>query len=433
VSWKEVIPRPVPDAENGAKLYLQAADIIKAREANRGAGYDSKDWRDAAKMAVVAKYVAEDADALALMKEAAGRPYAWFNLNWSDPPATLFPHLAKMRNLARFVGSAAIVASERGDQAEALDDLRVGFTMSRHVCPEPTLIDQLVCYAMDAIMVSAAEMVIGKGPLPEDKARALNEELGRVDYMAGMEKAMQMERCFGIYMFDQVRRHPKFIEQTVSPDIAQEVEVRWRLWAYAYLLRPLAYADERVYLEHMDRSAAMVGASWRETAGGPTVVPHEKDNMPRWAVLSGVLTPMFSRASARRDQAMAMRALVGAAMGVEMYKQKTGKYPAGLAEVREVGWKVGEDPFSGKELVYKVVGPTYLLYSIGPDLKDDGGKPGLWQMVEWGLQAPPQIRGGPPGTGRGGSVDNLAGVAGRDAGDLVWMGTWEAVQKARGG
>jgi hypothetical protein len=144
VSWKEVIPRPVPDAENGAKLYLQAADIIKAREANRGAGYDSKDWRDAAKMAVVAKYVAEDADALALMKEAAGRPYAWFNLNWSDPPATLFPHLAKMRNLARFVGSAAIVASERGDQAEALDDLRVGFTMSRHVCPEPTLIDQLV-------------------------------------------------------------------------------------------------------------------------------------------------------------------------------------------------------------------------------------------------------------------------------------------------
>jgi hypothetical protein len=100
-------------------------------------------------MAVVAKYVAEDADALALVKEAAARPQCWFNLDWSNPPATIFPHLAKIRNLARFVGSAAVVASMQGDMAEALDDLRVGFTMSRHVCPDADRPASVLCDGRD--------------------------------------------------------------------------------------------------------------------------------------------------------------------------------------------------------------------------------------------------------------------------------------------
>ncbi len=153
ISWKEVVPKPVPDAENAAKLYLQAVALIKQRDeankkttpagAERVERYDSKDWKDPARMAVVARYVAEDADALAVVREATARPYCWFDLDWSSPPQTLFPHLARMRDLVRFVGSAAVVASMQGRQGEALDDLRMMFVMGRHVSPEPTLIDRL--------------------------------------------------------------------------------------------------------------------------------------------------------------------------------------------------------------------------------------------------------------------------------------------------
>jgi hypothetical protein len=186
-SWKDLIPKPVPDAENAAPLYLQAAGLIKAVDEAlatatppggepRVERYDTSDWHNPARMAVVAKYVAEDADVMALVKEAAARPQCWFSLDWSDPPTMKVPHLAKMRNLARFVGCSAVVAGMQGKQAEALDDLRVGFVMSRHVCPEPTLIDQLVCYGMDSGMEQAAERVIGHGSMPEDQALALAEE-----------------------------------------------------------------------------------------------------------------------------------------------------------------------------------------------------------------------------------------------------------------
>jgi hypothetical protein len=50
-------------------------------------------------------------------------------------------------------------------------------------------------------------------------------------------------------------------------------------------------------------------------------------------------------------------------------------YPGSLADLRRVvGWPLPEDPFSGKPFVYRRKDSTYLLYSIGPDLKDDGGR-----------------------------------------------------------
>jgi len=38
-----------------------------------------------------------------------------------------------------------------------------------------------------------------------------------------------------------------------------------------------------------------------------------------------------------------------------------------------LGWKLPQDPFSGKDFVYKRQGKGFLLYSIGENLKDDGG------------------------------------------------------------
>ncbi len=112
----------------------------------------------------------------------------------------------------------------------------------------------------------------------------------------------------------------------------------------------------------------------------------------------------------RRDEAIARRALVGAALGMELYKQKMGRYPATLEDVRKsIGWKVAPDPFSGEALVYKVSGATYLLYSIGMDLRDDGGTP-TWDD----LQAAGEAKGKRPP------------AAEAQRGDIVWMGTWKA-------
>lgn len=63
-------------------------------------------------------------------------------------------------------------------------------------------------------------------------------------------------------------------------------------------------------------------------------------------------------------------------MTVAAYKDRLGNYPGTLAEASgRIGWRIPDDPFSGKSLIYKRQVQGCILYSIGPNLKDDGGTP----------------------------------------------------------
>jgi hypothetical protein len=65
-------------------------------------------------------------------------------------------------------------------------------------------------------------------------------------------------------------------------------------------------------------------------------------------------------------------------VGLESYRQHNGRYPASLEQLRATGWDVPKDRFTEEEFIYKRRGATFLLYSIGPNLQDEGGQPGVW-------------------------------------------------------
>ena len=69
------------------------------------------------------------------------------------------------------------------------------------------------------------------------------------------------------------------------------------------------------------------------------------------------------------------------------YRQDKNLYPKNLEELVTADYmkKLPMDCFSNKPLVYKKADDNFLLYSYGPDCKDDGGKPayndkGRYQM-----------------------------------------------------
>ncbi|NLE61217.1 MAG: hypothetical protein GX616_22945 [Planctomycetes bacterium] len=65
---------------------------------------------------------------------------------------------------------------------------------------------------------------------------------------------------------------------------------------------------------------------------------------------------------------------VKAMMALERCRAANGSYPDTLAGAQGFGCRFGDDPFSGKAFVYRRQGDGYVLYSIGDDLKDNGGK-----------------------------------------------------------
>jgi hypothetical protein len=63
-------------------------------------------------------------------------------------------------------------------------------------------------------------------------------------------------------------------------------------------------------------------------------------------------------------------------VALELFRRRRGVYPASMAElVPEFFEDVPSDPFSSAPMIYRRATNSYLLYSIGPNEKDDGGAP----------------------------------------------------------
>jgi hypothetical protein len=61
------------------------------------------------------------------------------------------------------------------------------------------------------------------------------------------------------------------------------------------------------------------------------------------------------------------------ALDLVAWKQAHGKYPAALAELPNAD-KLPRDPFNEKPFGYRLTDEGFMLWSVGPDGKDDGGK-----------------------------------------------------------
>jgi hypothetical protein len=116
--------------------------------------------------------------------------------------------------------------------------------------------------------------------------------------------------------------------------------------------------------------------------------------------------------AARRKQTQ-MRCLM-VLLAVERYRREKGAWPATLADLTPKLLKaVPLDPYDGKPIRYKKLADGVIVYSVGPDGKDDGGilnrdnpiKPGtdlglqLWDVPQRRQPAKviPKAPAGPPG------------------------------------
>jgi hypothetical protein len=82
------------------------------------------------------------------------------------------------------------------------------------------------------------------------------------------------------------------------------------------------------------------------------------------------------QAALRCERALAIGNAMQVALALKAYHAKHRVYPERLDALRQYpGWKLPEDPFSGKDFGYRRHGLGFVLYSWGDDLDDDKGRP----------------------------------------------------------
>jgi hypothetical protein len=392
-TWAEVIPPPIPDDQNAAVVYDKAFAHLRPDYAFREQALLQRYLRYhvQAPAAVqrkamegdVGRILAVNAQALALLRQAAGRPECRFESAWHCPPP--LPdgpdERHRLDRLSDLLCAQAMLRADRGDAPGALEALRVNLAIAKHQESHP--FPRGVVYAHDAVERSLAPLhrVLEVTSPDREGCTALDRALRRLDLASAQTCQVMNLRAAALDNLRAARdaRAVQIVPVLHYPLAATRVMQTLHLPHRDGLYAPYAAVapwDEAAFLAFWDKCIALQGKPWRE-AGKEWLALYREP--PQWALLAQMSESLGANPLSR-DLALANSGLMRIALGVHAYRGQCRRYPGSLAELRRtLGRALPTDPFSGKDFVYRREPRGYLLYSVGLDLKDDGGVG--WRMV----------------------------------------------------
>lgn len=379
VSSAELAGPKIPDNENAALIYLQAFKPISNSEADNdlytAKGFisreklekDPKLWQKA--RPIVDRY----RGALVLAEKASTHPKCRFPAKWKDWNAEL-PHYHKLRNLVRLISINSLLEARAGKIDEAMRSVELGFKVGESIKDDPLIISQLVRFACLSMTSRSLQEFLRYNDLNESQAKRLFTVLDGIDLSDSITEALRGERAMGISFFNIERYNPLAIDETAGDSNNAEKKANKKYFRPSILWITWTYADEAYYLKTMHNMVENSKSSYRIIQERHLDTGNMTD-IPRYALMSTILLPVFSRASSKRDREIAEIRGDQIMLALQAYKDRYGSYPRDLTELRaKLGWTLKADPFSGKDFIYKKQDRGFILYSIGENLKDDGAK-----------------------------------------------------------
>jgi hypothetical protein len=421
-----ILPPPVPPEENGADTLRQVAALLDTNTTLLKTNYDipamkmvapgkamigwqqpdvravdaTNSWQD------VGAAIAQNTNIFALLHQIMSKPDFDFQIQYSRGTEGLDfskMDLAQSKEAAQWLSAAAVYRLHDGDQAKAVDDVRAMLAVTQALRDQRFVISELVRIAIAHIAEGATWEILQAPAVTDAQLAQLQNDWVNLDFIRSGENALAMERIGSGIDLAKWRAAPSEFERHLNKDwevlamngMADDKETFWNrislrpkiyIWKYWW-----SYPDELRYLKGYqilintlrmaDSSGSFQSAmDYEDTRLNKLRLPEPGD------VFSGNSNfhTMFSesvpvmRAYVRRIMIMEVaRRIVTTAIALKRYQLKHGDYPPNLdAIVRSFPPAVTLDPVDGKPLRYRPnQDGTYLLYSVGPNGKDDGGNP----------------------------------------------------------
>jgi hypothetical protein len=265
------------------------------------------------------------------------------------------------------------------------------------------MIEALVRYAADAIMVAGAEDCLQVAELPADGLRTLRAELAQEIKELRLEPPLLGERA---------SLHWVLVEAPVGA-LAQLVAANTKaatIAAELYFGLPGLRAGDALFgLGMMDTRLAICSLPPREMVRESPRIDRDFDQLLREHryryLVSAMLCPALGRFCQEWAKARTRLQVARAALAVEEWRQRHGGWPDSLQQlVPELLEAVPEDIFSAGPIRYVKTETGVLLYGVGPDGKDNNGvsleeatrQSGSGSGTEWDLPfrlLNPELRG----------------------------------------
>ncbi|MEX0939543.1 MAG: hypothetical protein WDZ59_16890 [Pirellulales bacterium] len=311
-----------------------------------------EDWPQLAKAEELLTANAAKLEALHLAAEQSGGVYYPGLRQFMDIQQRL-GHWNQARHAARWLQLEARVRAHRGDPSGAIDSVEAMLAAAESMDREPLIAGFLVRVAILGMTMEELQTLLESGTLPAENLREFQQELRKVDLQGGLTLATQGERVAGLHWYE----HPPTGGGAIGR-FAWQVQ-NGSLSDYLDGMTPIVDATELDWPEGLTKLETLAAAAANQT------------NIALWLQPISAVQSMTQAAAIITAKVRA----ADAAIAVVLYYQKHGQLPERLDElVPEFLPEVPADPFHDAPLNYRVENGEVVIYSVGLDRVDDGGR-----------------------------------------------------------
>jgi hypothetical protein len=343
--------KPLPDAEKQKLLPVMGDQA----DPNGNEPYPKE------QIDVAAEFVELNKEMFALLHEAGQAKDCYYPMDYSQGPFPPNDLLQNIKKACQSIDIAVIYYSQTNQPQKAYDAVMDQLHLGQSLSGSPSLINHLVRMAIFSVGVSRIQGIIHWTSLDESDLQQLQNYLQQINNMIKIGPALVGEICFCLEY--------KNLTQAGSANV---LSVDAKATQYAVFLVPhdvikLIKAYQRMMQIDklpIQEQVLQVREIAKEAEKGNFLFSPSKTVLPS----VGKVYEIHLRVRANMDCAIT-------ALAIEGYRLKEGKLPETVDELVP-GYlpQVYLDPFDGKPLRYKRVEPGYMVYTIGADGVDDGGR-----------------------------------------------------------
>jgi len=288
---------------------------------------------------------------------------------------TRLPNTQNSRKVARLLMLSAYHRAGQGDIDGALDDCRAIVGVSHAIGDEPMIISQLVRIAEDSVAIKAIERVLAQG-------EATDAALGRV--MARLTKeaeepfsliGLRGERASFNDLFGKLADGSLPISALSDGPKLPTGPVRYgpHGWAFFQYNQGIAIHFTTRAVEIAKLPMGQQRARWVEWKA----VTKKPESL--WRALPAALFYLMLNASdafpRAHERLYGMLNVTRAIVAMERFRLAFGRWPESIDEIpKSILPDTPIDPYSGRPVRAARVPDGWVVYCVGPDLTDDGGK-----------------------------------------------------------
>ncbi|HTY87567.1 MAG TPA: hypothetical protein VMB80_08895 [Candidatus Acidoferrum sp.] len=371
----------VTDNENAALVMTQAFALMRNYPDSRSNEVDQIQsfpgrWQHPTneQIHLLTGYVEMNSNALAKMTEALTLPKSRYPVDFSPGFETLLPHLDKIKEFALLSEYRAMLAIHSGQPTNADSLVKDILGMARTLDEEPVLISQLVRFSLVRIGIVTLEDRLNAGKLSDTELTDLADIFAQQQETNFVARGLAGERAMAVSVFrTSFAKMKQQLTDFEAPRDESPVPHRPSLFLRT---TGIFERDLLFYLGAMETNIFFASLPPPQNLAVTNVSQKMAEDARRhFCVLSALILPPVSGSLTREADAFARIRLATTAIAIERFRLLQGRLPENLNElVPQFLSAVPSDPFDGQPLRYHCLAGGYVVYSIGQDGHDDGGR-----------------------------------------------------------